>query len=119
MTDYKNFKIDTDKDGIALITWDMPDKSMNVFNEEVLVELDKIVDQLVADDAVKGVVFTSGKSSFSGGADLTMITGMFSTVKEETDKNPDTAQQVIFDLVGKMSWLWRKIEIRKKNKKKK
>jgi len=47
MTDYKNFKIDTDKDGIALITWDMPDKSMNVFNEEVLVELDKIVDQLV------------------------------------------------------------------------
>ncbi|TDH38192.1 3-hydroxyacyl-CoA dehydrogenase [Pseudohoeflea suaedae] len=110
MTDYRNFKIDTDKDGIALITWDMPDKSMNVFNEEVLVELDKIVDQLVADDAVKGVVFTSGKSSFSGGADLTMITGMFSTVKAETARNPDTAQQVIFDLVGKMSWLWRKIE---------
>lgn len=29
---YTNFKFDVDADGIALVTWDMPDKSMNVFD---------------------------------------------------------------------------------------
>ena len=64
---YTNFTIETDADGIALVTWDMPDKSMNVFTVEVMDELDRIIDQVVADAAVKGVVITSGKSSFSGG----------------------------------------------------
>ena len=77
MTTYTNFTIETDADGIALVTWNMPDKSMNVFTVEVMKELDAIVDQTVADEAVKGVVFTSGKSTFSGGADLSMIKGMF------------------------------------------
>ncbi len=30
MSTYTNFKIETDADGIALVTWDMPEKSMNV-----------------------------------------------------------------------------------------
>ena len=37
---YKNFTVETDADGIALVTWDMPDKSMNVFTEEVMDEID-------------------------------------------------------------------------------
>ncbi|WP_313613361.1 FAD-dependent oxidoreductase [Agrobacterium sp.] len=107
---YTNFKIETDADGIALVTWDMPDKSMNVFTAEVLQELDAIVDATVADAAVKGVVFTSGKSTFSGGADLSMIKSMFSFYHEEKEKNPDEAAQKLFDLVGKMNWLYRKVE---------
>lgn len=107
---YKNFTIETDADGIALVTWDMPDKSMNVFTVEVMDEIEKILDQTVADDGVKGVVFTSGKSSFSGGADLTMIKGMFSMLEEEKAKNPAGAVQKLFDAAGRMTWLWRKIE---------
>ena len=107
---YKNFTIETDADGIALVTWDMPDKSMNVFTVEVMDEIEKILDQTCADDGVKGVVFTSGKSSFSGGADLTMIKGMFETIAAERVKDPASAMQKIFDAVGRMTWLWRKIE---------
>ena len=107
---YKNFTIETDADGIALVTWDMPDKSMNVFTVEVMDEIEKILDQTVADDGIKGVVFTSGKSSFSGGADLTMIKGMFETIAAERIKDPASAVQKIFDAVGRMTWLWRKIE---------
>jgi 3-hydroxyacyl-CoA dehydrogenase/enoyl-CoA hydratase/3-hydroxybutyryl-CoA epimerase len=71
---YKNFTVETDADGIALVTWDMPDKSMNVFTEEVMDELDAIIDQVAGDDAIKGAVLTSGKKdSFSGGADITML----------------------------------------------
>ena len=43
---YTNFTVETDADGIALVTWDMPDKSMNVFTEEVMDELDAIVDRV-------------------------------------------------------------------------
>jgi 3-hydroxyacyl-CoA dehydrogenase/enoyl-CoA hydratase/3-hydroxybutyryl-CoA epimerase len=107
---YKNFTIETDADGIALVTWDMPDKSMNVFTVEVMDEIEKIVDQTCADDGVKGVVFTSGKSSFSGGADLTMIKGMFSMLEEEKAKDPTAAVKKLFDAAGRMTWLWRKIE---------
>lgn len=107
---YKNFTIETDSDGIALVTWDMPEKSMNVFTVEVMDEIEKIVDQTCADDGVKGVVFTSGKSSFSGGADLTMIKSMFSMIDEEKAKDPAGAVQKLFDAAGRMTWLWRKIE---------
>jgi 3-hydroxyacyl-CoA dehydrogenase/enoyl-CoA hydratase/3-hydroxybutyryl-CoA epimerase len=110
MSTYTNFTVETDADGIALVTWDMPEKSMNVFTAEVMEELNAIVDATVADAAVKGVVFTSGKSSFSGGADLSMIKSMFSFYNEEKAKNPDEAAKKLFDLVGKMNGLFRKIE---------
>nr|WP_316652150.1 3-hydroxyacyl-CoA dehydrogenase NAD-binding domain-containing protein [uncultured Gellertiella sp.] len=107
---FKNFKVETDADGIALVTWDMPGKSMNVFTEEVMRELDAITGQVTADAAVRGVVFTSGKSSFSGGADLSMIKGMFSFYQMEKARDPATAAKKLFDMVGKMSGLYRKIE---------
>ncbi|XUY27118.1 FAD-dependent oxidoreductase [Agrobacterium sp. rho-8.1] len=110
MSTYKNFTLETDADGIALVTWDMPDKSMNVFTADVMEELNAIVEATVADAAVKGVVFTSGKSTFSGGADLSMIKSMFSFYHEEKAKNPDEAAKKLFDLVGKMNGLFRKIE---------
>ncbi|WP_047461600.1 3-hydroxyacyl-CoA dehydrogenase NAD-binding domain-containing protein [Rhizobium rhizogenes] len=107
---YTNFTIETDADGIALVTWDMPGKSMNVFTAEVMDELNAIIDATVADAAVKGVVFTSGKSSFSGGADLSMIKSMFSFYQDEKAKEPAGAAQKLFDLVGRMTGLFRKLE---------
>lgn len=107
MGSYTNFTVETDADGIALITWDMPGKSMNVFTVEVMDEIDAIIDALVADEAVKGAVITSGKKdSFSGGADLTMIAGMFQLI----DGASGDATKQIFDQAGRMSWLWRKLE---------
>ena len=107
---YTNFTVETDADGIALVTWDMPGKSMNVFTAEILEELNAIIDATVADAAVKGVVFTSGKSSFSGGADLSMIKSMFSFYQEEKAKDPAAAAKKLFDLVGRMTGLFRKLE---------
>ena len=108
---YNKFTIETDAYGIALITWDMPGRSMNVFTVEALTELDAICDQLTADEAVKGVVFTSGKKdSFSGGADITMIKAMFDAYEAEKAINPEGATQLLFDNAGKMSQVYRKIE---------
>ena len=68
-----SFKLDVDSDGIALVTWDMADRSMNVITMDVIAELGTIVDKVGNDAAIKGAVITSGKPTFCGGADLTML----------------------------------------------
>ena len=58
MTD---FTMEKGADGVAIITWDVPGKSMNVMSMEAWPLLDSLIDEALADDAVKGVVITSGK----------------------------------------------------------
>ncbi len=65
-----NFTIDIDGDGVALITWDMPGRSMNVIGESSLSELSDLIEKIKSDDAIKGAVITSGKDAFCAGADL-------------------------------------------------
>ncbi|MEW9808700.1 FAD-dependent oxidoreductase [Mesorhizobium sp. ZMM04-5] len=107
---YKNFTVETDADGIALVTWDMPDKSMNVFTEEVMDEFETIIDRVAADASIKGAVFTSGKDSFSGGADLGMLQKMLGVFHAEKAKDPERAMALLFEGAGRMGWLWRKLE---------
>nr|HMQ57958.1 enoyl-CoA hydratase-related protein [Rhizobiaceae bacterium] len=108
---HTHFTLETDADGIALVTWDSPGKSMNVYTAEVMDELDAIIDATTADAAVKGVVITSGKEgSFSGGADLNMLKSMFQMVQEEKAKDPQKAVEMLFAGAGRMSWLYRKLE---------
>ncbi|MGQ3041277.1 MAG: 3-hydroxyacyl-CoA dehydrogenase NAD-binding domain-containing protein [Brevundimonas sp.] len=72
----ENFKIDVDADGIALITFDVPGRSMNTLTGSVMDEIPQWVERIKSDDAIKGAVLTSGKSSgFCAGADLGDIAG--------------------------------------------
>ena len=64
-----------DGDGIATITWDLPDKSMNVLSEQSISEYGDAARKAIADDAVKGVIVASGKRDFIAGADLDMLFG--------------------------------------------
>ncbi|MGV2974786.1 3-hydroxyacyl-CoA dehydrogenase NAD-binding domain-containing protein [Roseibium alexandrii] len=108
--DYKNFTIETDEDGIALITWDMPEKSMNVIDLSVMEELDAVVDQVVGDDAIKGAVITSGKNAFSGGADLTMLEGLLKDFHVQRAKDPEAAAKALFEGSRKLTLVYRKLE---------
>ncbi|SHH38678.1 3-hydroxyacyl-CoA dehydrogenase / enoyl-CoA hydratase / 3-hydroxybutyryl-CoA epimerase [Cognatiyoonia sediminum] len=82
MTD---FTMATDADGVAVITWDTVGKSMNVMNQQGFVDLNALVNEALVDDAVKGIVITSGKEgSFAGGMDLNIIAKM----KESAGENP-------------------------------
>ncbi len=106
-----NFKLETDADGIALITWDMPGRSMNVITQDVMEELGKIVDKVTSDDTIKGAVITSGKDAFCGGADLTMLERM-GTMYAGMIKNEgqEAAAQFVFEESRKLSQLYRRIE---------
>jgi 3-hydroxyacyl-CoA dehydrogenase / enoyl-CoA hydratase / 3-hydroxybutyryl-CoA epimerase len=108
---FKNFKVETDADGIALVTWDIPGRSMNVLDETTITELEEIVKQTSADAAVKGVVVTSGKDAFSAGADLSMLEGMNHRYTDLLrDKGEVAANQMLFDESRKTSLVFRAIE---------
>ena len=106
-----NFRFDIDDDGIALLTWDMPNRSMNVITLEVMSDLDQIIDKVASEPAIKGCVITSGKEAFSGGADLTMLEGFARQFAQMAkSEGEEKAMQAFFDGTRKLSQLYRKLE---------
>jgi len=108
---FTNFRFETDADGIALATWDMQDRSMNVITPEVMNELSQIVEKVAADEAIKGCVITSGKESFSGGADLTMLQSSNAEyMRVAKEKGEEAATAFLFEESRKLSLLYRRLE---------
>ena len=106
-----NFKLDVDADSIALITWDMAERSMNVINTGVIEELGTLVDKVAADAAIKGAIVTSGKDAFCGGADLTMLEGMGAVFANLVrTKGEEAAAAFVFEESRKLSQLYRRLE---------
>ncbi len=111
MTTYKNFTFDTDADGIALVTWDMKDRPMNVLAADVMDELEAIVDRVASDAAIKGAVLTSGKESFSAGADLTMLQhGAKQYAEVLKAQGEEAAMAFFFENARRGSLVFRKLE---------
>ncbi len=109
--DLSNFKIDVDADGIALVTWDMPDRSMNVLDEKAIAELAAIVEKVAGDAAIKGAVVTSGKDVFCAGADIVMIESMARRFAETAQKQGEQAAiAMLFAESRKLSQLFRRLE---------
>jgi 3-hydroxyacyl-CoA dehydrogenase/enoyl-CoA hydratase/3-hydroxybutyryl-CoA epimerase len=105
------FRLETDADGIALVTWDVPGKSMNLIDFPMMDELERIVDATTADAKVKGVVLASGKEHFSGGADLTMLEASGRALREATKRDgAEKAMEGFFAATSGLSRIYRKIE---------
>ena len=68
------FTLAIDADGIGLVTIDMPARAMNVLNETLTAPFAELVTRLETDAALKGLVITSGKSTFIVGADIDQLT---------------------------------------------
>src|SRR5580698_5352582 len=108
---FTHFTLDVDGDGLALVTWNSPGRSMNVIDAVVKDELAAIVEQVAADPAIKGVVITSGKDSFCAGADLTMLESMSRAYAELGVSQGETAaNEHVFDESRRTSLLYRRIE---------
>ena len=102
-----NFTVALDDTGVALITFDVPGRSMNTLTAEVMRELGEIVDRLRADAAIKGAVITSGKpSGFCAGADLGEMGGLMAA----TEAAGDAERAAMFDTVAGINKLFRALE---------
>ncbi|GJE55613.1 MULTISPECIES: 3-hydroxyacyl-CoA dehydrogenase NAD-binding domain-containing protein [Methylobacterium] len=111
MSAYTNFRFETDADGIALATWDMPGRSMNVITMEVMDELERIVKAVADDAAIKGCVITSGKEAFSGGADLTMLQGLGAEYEKlKATAGEEEAMRFFFDGARRLNLVFRGLE---------
>src|SRR5215468_673293 len=106
-----NFKLDIDADGIALVTWDVRGRSMNVIDLKTIEELSTIVEKVASDAAIKGAVITSGKETFCAGADLTMLE-VFSREFSDTVRaqGEEMAVKRMFEETRKLSQLYRRLE---------
>jgi 3-hydroxyacyl-CoA dehydrogenase/enoyl-CoA hydratase/3-hydroxybutyryl-CoA epimerase len=78
------FTLAIDADGIGLVTIDMPGRAMNVLNETLTAPFAELVTRLETDAALKGLVITSGKSTFIVGADIDQLTQITSAEEAYT-----------------------------------
>ncbi|WP_374630578.1 3-hydroxyacyl-CoA dehydrogenase NAD-binding domain-containing protein [Ferrovibrio sp.] len=86
-----------DGDGVATITWNMTDRSMNVLNEGSIAAFKDAVGKAIADKTVKGVIVASAKPDFVAGADLITLF-------------KDTSAKAVFDFSMDLHKLFRTIE---------
>ena len=96
-----------DSDGVAVVTWDLENRSMNVLNFQSLGEYRSIIEKLISDESVKGIVLRSAKDAFIAGADLTSseVFG-FDSVQEDKVK----AAEKIYNGNMDMQLLFRSME---------
>jgi 3-hydroxyacyl-CoA dehydrogenase/enoyl-CoA hydratase/3-hydroxybutyryl-CoA epimerase len=72
----ENFKIEVDSDGIALVLFDCPGKSMNTVGIQATKDIAELAERLKTDASIKGAVIASAKpTGFCAGADLNEMLG--------------------------------------------
>jgi len=68
------FQLRVGSDGLATLTFDAPDRPVNVFDRETLEELERTIDEVAGRDDVTILVLVSAKeTNFIAGADVDMI----------------------------------------------
>jgi len=103
----KHFKLEIDADGIALITFDSPNVSMNLLSNEALEEIGEWTDIVAADDAIKGAVVTGKENAFCAGADLSGLGSVFG----EAQKLPrDERAAMLYKNLFRINEIFRKLE---------
>lgn len=79
------FTLNKQDNGVAILTMDVADDSMNTLKADFGDEIKAIMDQIESDDEIKGVVLASGKpDSFVVGADITMLAACETAEDAET-----------------------------------
>lgn len=102
-----NFKTRMTDDGILHLSFDMPDRSLNVFSNEAIHEIDAFATWLKGAD-VAGVVISSGKTTaFCAGADLTELAHAYEMIMAAPKETRDALTIEHFSPIGRA---FRKLE---------
>lgn len=98
----QHIKYSIDPDGIAFITWDVANSSVNLMNEQTMSEFLSAVNQALDDESVKGIIINSAKQDFIAGGDLKWFL------------NYDQSKEECFDLLMTTNRALRKMELSSK-----
>jgi len=69
----KILTLEKDENGVAILTYDLPGRPMNVITDQSTRELDEMMETIAADDGIKAVILTGKPGNFLAGADIGMI----------------------------------------------
>lgn len=106
----ENFKLDLGADGVALITFDVPGRSMNTLTASVVREIIELTERIKTDSAIKGVIFASGKpTGFCAGADLGEMNQGAGRGGQKTD-DPEAALKAAFESSFSLNKTFRALE---------
>ena len=106
----ETFKWDVDADGIAHAIFDVPGRSMNTLTGKAVADIIAITKEVATNDAIKGLVLSSGKASgFCAGADLGEM-GDRAGGSEKTKKSADELKKEQFDAGFSLNGTLRKLE---------
>lgn len=73
-TELTHLRLDVDDDGVAVVTFDVPNQRMNTFSPKVGEDFEVVLGELESNSDIRAVVIASGKAeSFVAGADIEMI----------------------------------------------
>jgi 3-hydroxyacyl-CoA dehydrogenase/enoyl-CoA hydratase/3-hydroxybutyryl-CoA epimerase len=98
----RTLKLEIDALGIAVITIDVPGRSMNVLTPELIADLATAIEHLAAAPDIKGAIITSGKdNAFAAGADLTELVDAYA---------PGVTPASAMTVSRKLSALFRRLE---------
>ncbi|MEO0551037.1 MAG: 3-hydroxyacyl-CoA dehydrogenase NAD-binding domain-containing protein [Pseudomonadota bacterium] len=93
----ETFSFDTDADGIAHAVFDVPGRSMNTLTGKAIADIIAITGEVASNDAIKGLVISSGKASgFCAGADLGEM-GQAAGGKPESEMSEAELKKAQFD----------------------
>ena len=93
------FKTELLDNQIKILEFYDPSQSFNILGEKQLKELNDLIDEIIENDDIKGVVFTSGKKDFIVGADVSEI------AKMENADETESACHFIQSIFSKISHL--------------
>lgn len=97
----KAFAIESPKDGIARLHFDLPGASANTLGAAALHELKEAVAAVAGAADVRALVLTSGKEGFVAGADIREFVAMFGRPVAELEES--LAQiQAVFDAIERL-----------------
>jgi 3-hydroxyacyl-CoA dehydrogenase/enoyl-CoA hydratase/3-hydroxybutyryl-CoA epimerase len=79
-----SFRLEVGEDRLATLTFDLPDKKVNVFGRAALEELERILDEVAARREIGCLILLSGKpGSFIAGADVEEIAHVTDPIEAE------------------------------------
>ncbi len=80
-----SFTYEVNKDGVAIVTFDLPHEKVNKLTVAVMNEMDRLLDEFAGKKEIKALVFRSGKEgNFIVGADIAEIRNVTEDTTGET-----------------------------------
>ncbi len=102
------FSYEIGANGVAVAKFDVPERSMNTLTKEAIADIQAITKETAENEAVKGLVITSGKDSgFCAGADLgEMQTLLYLANKAKTPED----YEAVFNQAFTLNRVFRELE---------